>query len=111
MVPAIAKGFRGPHRRHLAAAVEEGPCLARSSRASISFEAATTVAKASGAIQDRVAQSVPLESIKPSPHVISRLGVEALEAARLLGWTEIAAVVRDETDDQAYILSVSGSAL
>jgi hypothetical protein len=30
-----------------------------------------------------------------------------LEAAKLLGWTEIAAVVRDETDDQAYILTLA----
>jgi len=33
-------------------------------------------------------------------------GHRRLEAARLLGWTEIAAVVRDETDDQAYILTL-----
>jgi ParB family chromosome partitioning protein len=31
-------------------------------------------------------------------------GHRRLEAARLLGWTEIAAIVRDVTDDQAYIL-------
>src|SRR5947209_10194048 len=29
-----------------------------------------------------------------------------LEAAKLLGWTEIAAVVREETDDRAYILTL-----
>jgi hypothetical protein len=28
------------------------------------------------------------------------------QAARVLGWTQIAAVVRDETDDQAYILAL-----
>jgi ParB family chromosome partitioning protein len=33
-------------------------------------------------------------------------GHRRLEAARVLGWTEIAAVVRDETDDQAYILTL-----
>src|SRR5207248_9368565 len=33
-------------------------------------------------------------------------GHRRLEAAKLLGWTEIAAVVRDETDDQAYILTL-----
>ena len=31
-------------------------------------------------------------------------GHRRLEAARILGWTEIAAVVRDETAEQAYIL-------
>jgi len=33
-------------------------------------------------------------------------GHRRLEAAKLLGWTEIAAVVRDETDQQAYILTL-----
>src|SRR5258707_15899848 len=33
-------------------------------------------------------------------------GHRRLEAAKTLGWTEIAAVVRDETDDQAYILTL-----
>jgi ParB family transcriptional regulator, chromosome partitioning protein len=33
-------------------------------------------------------------------------GHRRLEAARVLGWNEIAAVVRDETDDQAYILTL-----
>jgi ParB family chromosome partitioning protein len=33
-------------------------------------------------------------------------GHRRFEAARVLGWTEIAAVVRDETDDQAYILTL-----
>ena len=33
-------------------------------------------------------------------------GHRRLEAARRLGWAEIAAVVRDETDDQAYILTL-----
>lgn len=33
-------------------------------------------------------------------------GHRRLEAAKVLGWTEIAAVVRDETDDQAYILTL-----
>jgi ParB family chromosome partitioning protein len=48
------------------------------------------------------------------PIVVRRLGGtyeliaghRRLEAARLLGWTEIAAVVRDDTDDQAYILTL-----
>jgi ParB/RepB/Spo0J family partition protein len=33
-------------------------------------------------------------------------GHRRYEAAKLLGWTEIAAVVRDETNDQAYILTL-----
>jgi ParB family transcriptional regulator, chromosome partitioning protein len=33
-------------------------------------------------------------------------GHRRLEAARVLGWMEIAAAVRDETDDQAYILTL-----
>jgi len=33
-------------------------------------------------------------------------GHRRFEAAKLLGWTEIAAVVRDETDDQAYVLTL-----
>jgi len=33
-------------------------------------------------------------------------GHRRLQAANKLGWTEIAAVVRDETDDQAYILTL-----
>lgn len=33
-------------------------------------------------------------------------GHRRLEAAKLLGWTEIAAVVRDESDDRAYILTL-----
>jgi len=33
-------------------------------------------------------------------------GHRRLEAARRLGWTEIAAVLRDESDDQAYILTL-----
>jgi ParB family chromosome partitioning protein len=33
-------------------------------------------------------------------------GHRRLEAAKVLGWTEIAAVVRDESDDQAYILTL-----
>jgi ParB family chromosome partitioning protein len=33
-------------------------------------------------------------------------GHRRLEAARVLGWVEIAALVRDETDDQAYILTL-----
>src|SRR5579859_1556265 len=114
-------------------------CLARSSRAPISFEAATAVAQARGAIQDRLAHSLPVSSIQPSPRnprhaltgldelaasiqahglmqpvVVRRLaegyqlvaGHRRLEAARLLGWSEIAAVVRDETEDQAYILTL-----
>jgi ParB family transcriptional regulator, chromosome partitioning protein len=114
-------------------------CLARSSRAPISFEAATAVAQARGAIQDRLAHSLPVAAIQPSPRnprqkvdgiaeladslrthgllqpvVVRRRGAgyeliaghRRLEAARVLGWTEIAAVVRDETDDQAYILTL-----
>ena len=41
--------------------------MARSSRAPISFEAATAAARARGAIQDRVAQSLPVDAIQPSP--------------------------------------------
>jgi len=33
-------------------------------------------------------------------------GHRRLEAAKQVGWTEIAAVVREETDDQAYILTL-----
>jgi ParB family chromosome partitioning protein len=33
-------------------------------------------------------------------------GHRRLEAAKLLGWREIPAVVREETDDQAYILTL-----
>jgi ParB family chromosome partitioning protein len=113
--------------------------LARSSRAPISFEAATAVAQARGAIQDRLAHSLPVSSIQPSPRnprqrvegiadlaeslrehgllqpvVVRRRGAgyeliaghRRLEAARSLGWSEIAAVVRDETEDQAYILTL-----
>ena len=113
--------------------------MARSSRAPISFEAATAVAQARGAIQDRLAHSLAVSSIQPSPHnprhtltgidelaasiqahglmqpvVVRRLaegyqlvaGHRRLEAARSLGWSEIAAVVRDETEDQAYILTL-----
>jgi ParB family transcriptional regulator, chromosome partitioning protein len=109
------------------------------SKGPISFEAATAVAQARGAIQDRLAHSLPVSSIQPSPRnprhkltgidelaaslqahglmqpvVVRRLaegyqlvaGHRRLEAARLLDWTEIAAVVRDETDDQAYILTL-----
>ena len=113
--------------------------MARSSRAPISFEAATAAARARGAIPDRLAHTLPVGSIRPNPrnpraraHGIAELadslrahgllqpvvarrrgatyeliaGHRRLEAARLLGWTEIAAVVRDETDDQAYILTL-----
>jgi ParB family chromosome partitioning protein len=113
--------------------------LARSSRAPISFEAATTVAKSRGAVQDRLVHSLQVECIRPSPRnprtrvdsivelaeslrvhgllhpvVVRRRGAgyeliaghRRLEAARVLGWMEIAAVVRDETDDQAYILTL-----
>ncbi len=34
-------------------------------------------------------------------------GHRRVEAARLLGWAEIAAVVRDETDSQAYLLTLT----
>lgn len=113
--------------------------MARSSRAPISFEAATAVARARGAVQDRLTHSLPLAAIAPSPRnprqgpgdvvelaeslrahgllqpvVVRRrgdryeliAGHRRYAAARLLGWTEIAAVVRDETDEQAYILTL-----
>lgn len=113
--------------------------LARSSRAPISFEAATAVAKARGAVQDRLTHSLTIASIQPSPRnprqqlgdvaelaeslrahgllqpiVVRRRGAayeviaghRRLEAAKLVGWTEIPAVVRDEADDQAYILTL-----
>ena len=106
-------------------------------RAPISFAAAKASARQVAAIQDRVADRLPIGEIQPSPRnprqrveMIAELadsmrahgqlqpivvrpvaggyemiaGHRRLEAARLLGWTEIAAVVRDETDDQAYIL-------
>ena len=90
-------------------------------------------------IQDRVADTIPLSAIAPSPRnprhradgideladslrahgllqpvVVRRrgdgyeliAGHRRLEAAKQLGWTSIAAVVRDETDDQAYILTL-----
>lgn len=114
-------------------------CLARSSRAPISFAAATSAAKTYRAIDDRPSDMLPVASIQPSPRnprqrvdgiaeladslrahgllqpvVVRRrdagyeliAGHRRLEAAQLLGWTEIAAVVRDETDDQAYILTL-----
>jgi ParB family chromosome partitioning protein len=113
--------------------------LARSSRAPISFEAATAVAKSRGAVQDRLTYLLSISSIEPSPRnprqkiyniaeladslrehgllqpvVVRRradgyeliAGHRRFEAAKLLGWTEIATVVRDETDDQAYILTL-----
>jgi ParB family chromosome partitioning protein len=113
--------------------------LARSSRAPISFEAATAVAKSRGAVQDRLTHSLPIASIQPSPRnprqrveglaeladslrahgllqpiVVRRRGAtyeviaghRRLEAAKLIGWAEIPAVVREETDDQAYILTL-----
>lgn len=113
--------------------------MARSSRAPISFEAATAVAKARGALLDRLTHSLPLSAIQPSPRnprqdmgavaeladslrahgllqpVVVRRRTEGYEliaghrrcaAAKVLGWTEIAAVVRDETDEQAYILTL-----
>jgi ParB family chromosome partitioning protein len=90
-------------------------------------------------VQDRLAYSIPLAAIQPSPRnprqdigdvdeltdslrahgllqpiVVRRTGAgyeliaghRRYEAARRLGWTEIAAVVRDETDEQAYILTL-----
>jgi len=105
----------------------------------ISFEAATAVAKARGAVQDHLTQSLPIASIQPSVHnprthidnigeladslrthgllqpvVVRRRGTgyeliaghRRVEAAMSIGWPEIAAVVRDETDDQAYILTL-----
>lgn len=113
--------------------------MARSSRAPISFAAATATARQVAAVEDRVADSLPIAAIKPSPRnprtrvdsiaelaeslrahglmqpVVVRpvasgyeliAGHRRLEAAKLLGWTEIAAVVRDETDDRAYILTL-----
>jgi len=113
--------------------------LARSSRAPISFEAATAVAKARGALQDRLTQSLPIASIQPSPRnprqhvddvgelaeslkshgllqaiVVRRCGAtyeviaghRRLAAAKLLGWSDIAATVREETADQAYVLTL-----
>ena len=98
------------------------------------------VAKARGAVQDRLTQSLPLASIQPSarnprmhidniaeladslrahgllqPVVVRRRGRDGYEliaghrrvqAAKLIGWPEIAAVIRDENDDQAYILTL-----
>jgi ParB family chromosome partitioning protein len=113
--------------------------LARSSRAPISFAAATAAARQVAPVEDRIVDSLPLSSIQPSPRnprqhvesiaelaeslrthgllqpiVVRRHGAgyeliaghRRLEAARVLGWTEIAAVVRDETDEQAYILTL-----
>jgi ParB/RepB/Spo0J family partition protein len=113
--------------------------LARSSRAPISFAAATATARQVAAIEDRIADTLPVAAIRPSPRnprqrvsavaeladslrehgllqpVVVRprgaayeliAGHRRLEAAKMLGWTEIAAVVRDETDDQAYILTL-----
>jgi ParB family transcriptional regulator, chromosome partitioning protein len=100
------------------------------------LEAATAVAKSRGAVLDRLTQSLPVDSIEPSPRiradsaaelaeslrahgllqavVVRRYGASyqliaghrRLEAAKVLGWVEIAALVRYETDDQAYILSL-----
>lgn len=112
--------------------------MARSSRAPISFEAATAVAKARGAIQDRLTQPVALSAIQPSPRnprhsgdvdelaeslrvhgllqpvVVRRTaagyeliaGHRRYEAAKRIGWTEIPAVVRDESEAEAYILTL-----
>lgn len=113
--------------------------MPRSSRAPISFAAARAAAHQVAAVEDRIADTLPVASIEPSPrnprqHVdgIEELaasmrahgllqpivvrpngkgyeliaGHRRLEAAKLLGWTEIAAVVRDEPDDQAYILTL-----
>lgn len=96
-----------------------------SSRAPISFEAATAVAKSRAAVQDRLTHPLPITSIEPSPRnprqlvenideladslrahgllqpvVVRRradgyeliAGHRRFEAAKLLGWTEIAAV-------------------
>lgn len=113
--------------------------MARSSRAPISFAAATATARQVAAIEDRIADSLPVAAIRPSPRnprqrvsgvaeladslrehgllqpVVVRpngaayeliAGHRRLEAAKMLGWTEIAAVVREENDDQAYILTL-----
>jgi ParB family chromosome partitioning protein len=89
-------------------------------------------------IDDRLVDSLPIASIRPSgrnprqrldvdelaeslrahgllqPIVVRRRGSgyeliaghRRYEAARRLGWSEIAAVVRDETDEHAYILTL-----
>jgi ParB family chromosome partitioning protein len=114
--------------------------LARSSRAPISFEAATAVAKARAPQQDRLTQSLPVDAIQPSPRnprhdmgdvaelaeslrahgllqpIVVRRASQGYEliaghrrhaAARVLGWAQIDAVVREETNDQdAYILTL-----
>lgn len=113
--------------------------MARSSRAPISFAAATAAARQVAAVQDRVADSLPLAAIQPSPRNPRRATGDVTElaaslrehgllqpvvvrpsgagyeliaghrryaAAKLLGWTEIAAVVRDETEEQAEILTL-----
>lgn len=113
--------------------------MARSSRAPISFAAATATARQVAPVVDRIADALPVNAIQPSPRnprqsltgidelaasikvhglmqpIVVRpiangyelvAGHRRLEAARLLGWTEIAAVVRDETEDQAYILTL-----
>ena len=113
--------------------------MARSSRAPISFAAATATARQVAPVIDRIADSLPVNAIQPSPRnprqsltgidelaasiqahglmqpIVVRpvangyelvAGHRRLEAARLLGWTEIAVIVRDENEDEAYILTL-----
>jgi ParB family transcriptional regulator, chromosome partitioning protein len=113
--------------------------LARSSRAPISFAAATAAARQVAPVVDRIADSLPVNAIRPSPRnarqsltgidelaasiqahglmqpIVVRpvangyeliAGHRRIEAARLLGWTEIAVIVREESADEAYILTL-----
>ncbi|MBV9322861.1 MAG: ParB/RepB/Spo0J family partition protein [Chloroflexi bacterium] len=62
---------------------------------------------------DELADSLRAHGLM-QPVVVRRLGTDyqliaghrRLEAAKTLGWTEIAAMVREESDDQAYILTL-----
>jgi ParB family chromosome partitioning protein len=113
--------------------------LARSSRAPISFAAATAAARKVAPVDDHIADSLPVNTIQPSPRnprqsltgidelaasirahglmqpIVVRpvakgyelvAGHRRLEAVRSLGWTEITAIVRDENEDEAYILTL-----
>jgi ParB family chromosome partitioning protein len=113
--------------------------LARSSRAPISFAAATAAARKVAPVDDHIADSLPVNTIQPSPRNprLSLTGIDELaasirahglmqpivvrpvasgyelvaghrrlEAVRSLGWTEIAAIVREENEDDAYILTL-----
>jgi ParB family transcriptional regulator, chromosome partitioning protein len=50
-------------------------------------------------------QAVVVRRVAPDGYELIA-GHRRLEAAKALGWTEIAAAVRDETDEQAYILTL-----